>query len=90
YKKILQLISTAKDEGASVLCGGERPIHLKKGYYIEPTILSVNPSTQIWKEEVFGPVLSFTTFRTEDEAIDLANDTQYGLGGAVLSKDADV
>eukprot|EP01018_Ginkgo_biloba_P022640 Gb_26171 [translate_table: standard] len=90
YKKILNLISTAKDEGATVLCGGGRPQHFEKGYFIEPTILSVNPSMQIWKEEVFGPVLSVTTFRTEDEAIDLANDTQYGLAGAVLSKDANL
>lgn len=90
YKKIFGLISMAKDEGATVLCGGKHPEHLKKGYYIEPTVLSVNPSMRIWKEEVFGPVLCFTTFRTEDEAVDLANDTEYGLGGAVLSKDADL
>uniref|UniRef100_A0A0D6R8L5 Aldehyde dehydrogenase domain-containing protein n=1 Tax=Araucaria cunninghamii TaxID=56994 RepID=A0A0D6R8L5_ARACU len=89
YKKIFRLISTAKEEGATVLCGGGQPQHLRKGYYIEPTILKVEPSMQIWKEEVFGPVLSLTTFRTEDEALDLANDTQYGLGGAVISKDAE-
>lgn len=91
YKKILKFISVAKEEGATVLCGGRRPEHLKKGYFIEATILgNVNPSMQIWRDEVFGPVLTVTTFRTEEEAIDLANDSQYGLAGAVLSNDADL
>ncbi|XXG59220.1 hypothetical protein AAC387_Pa04g1340 [Persea americana] len=88
YVKVNNLISTAKKEGASILYGGARPQHLKKGYFIEPTIIAdVDTSMQIWSEEVFGPVLSVKTFRTEDEAIELANDTRYGLGGAVLSSD---
>ncbi|KAE8699961.1 Betaine aldehyde dehydrogenase [Hibiscus syriacus] len=62
--------------------------HLEKGYYVEPTIITdVTISMQIWREEVFGPVLCVKTFTTEDEAIELANDTHYGLGGAVVSKD---
>ncbi|KAL2936088.1 Betaine aldehyde dehydrogenase chloroplastic [Bienertia sinuspersici] len=87
YEKVLKFISTAKSEGATVLCGGSRPEHLKKGYFIEPTIISdVSTSMQIWREEVFGPVLCVKTFSSDDEAIELANDSQYGLGAAVLSK----
>ncbi|GMH21454.1 hypothetical protein Nepgr_023296 [Nepenthes gracilis] len=88
YEKILKFISTAKSEGATVVCGGSRPKHLKRGYFVEPTIISdVEPSMQIWREEVFGPVLCVKTFSSEDEALELANDTQYGLGAAVISKD---
>ncbi|KAH9608165.1 hypothetical protein KSS87_014380 [Heliosperma pusillum] len=64
--------------------------HLTKGYFVEPTIITdVTTSIQIWREEVFGPVLCVKTFSSEDEAIELANDTQYGLGAAVISKDLD-
>ncbi|XP_076959562.1 betaine aldehyde dehydrogenase, chloroplastic-like [Bidens hawaiensis] len=88
YEKVLKFVSTAKSEGATVLCGGERPPHLKKGYYMEPAIITgVNRSMQIWKEEVFGPVLCVKTFASEEEAIELANDTHYGLAAAVISKD---
>nr|GMC69802.1 betaine aldehyde dehydrogenase, chloroplastic-like [Ipomoea batatas] len=88
YEKVLKFISTAKSEGATVLYGGQRPEHLKKGYFIEPTIITdVNTSMQVWKEEIFGPVICVKTFKTEEEAIELANDTHYGLGAAVLSKD---
>ncbi|KAI8543566.1 hypothetical protein RHMOL_Rhmol08G0228900 [Rhododendron molle] len=90
HEKVMKLISTAKSEGATILCGGARPQHLKKGYFVEPTIITdVTTSMQIWREEVFGPVLCVKTFSTEDEAIELANDTQYGLGAAVISKDLD-
>ncbi|XP_048229199.1 aminoaldehyde dehydrogenase 2, peroxisomal isoform X2 [Ricinus communis] len=88
YEKILKFISTAKSEGATILFGGDRPKHLKKGFFIEPTIIiDVNTSMQIWREEVFGPVICVKTFSTEEEAIELANDTTYGLGAAVISKD---
>ncbi|XP_010550673.1 PREDICTED: betaine aldehyde dehydrogenase 2, mitochondrial [Tarenaya hassleriana] len=88
YEKILKFVSNAKSEGATVLCGGARPAHLKKGYFVEPAIITnVTTSMQIWKEEVFGPVLCVKTFSTEDEAIRLANDSEYGLAGAVLSDD---
>lgn len=87
YKKILNFISHAQAEGAIVHCGGNRPDHLERGYFVGPTILgNVTPSMQIWKEEVFGPVLAVTTFETEEEAIQLANDSLYGLAGAVISK----
>ncbi|XP_074562475.1 aminoaldehyde dehydrogenase 2, peroxisomal-like, partial [Curcuma longa] len=88
YEKIKKFISTAKSQGATILCGGGRPQHLQKGYFVEPTIITdVETSMQIWREEVFGPVLCVKTFKTEEEAIELANDTHYGLGGAVISKD---
>lgn len=88
YDKVMSFISTAKTEGATVLYGGERPQHLGKGYFLKPTLITnVDTSMQIWREEVFGPVLCVKTFATEEEAIELANDTHYGLGAAVLSKD---
>ncbi|KAF0899264.1 hypothetical protein E2562_015920 [Oryza meyeriana var. granulata] len=88
YEKIKKFVSTAKSQGATVLTGGVRPKHLEKGFYIEPTIITdVDTSMQIWREEVFGPVLCVKEFSTEDEAIELANDTHYGLAGAVLSGD---
>ncbi|CAN1753509.1 Aminoaldehyde dehydrogenase ALDH10A8, chloroplastic [Linum perenne] len=88
YEKVLKFISTAKSEGATILIGGDRPKHLKKGFFIEPTIITdVTSSMEIWREEVFGPVLCVKTFSTEDEAIDMANDTHYGLGAAVISND---
>ncbi|MBA0831323.1 hypothetical protein Goarm_015796 [Gossypium armourianum] len=88
YEKVMNFISNAKSEGATILYGGNRPKHLKKGFFVEPTIITdVTTSMQIWREEVFGPVLCVKTFTTEEEAIELANDTHYGLGGAVVSKD---
>ncbi|CAN1777690.1 Aminoaldehyde dehydrogenase ALDH10A8, chloroplastic [Linum perenne] len=88
YEKVLKFISNAKREGATILTGGARPKHLKKGFFIEPTIISdVTTSMQIWREEVFGPVLCVKTFSSEDEAIALANDTVYGLASAVISND---
>ncbi|ESQ27656.1 hypothetical protein EUTSA_v10018437mg [Eutrema salsugineum] len=90
YEKILKFISTAKSEGATILHGGSRPEHLKKGFFIEPTIIiGVTTSMQIWREEVFGPVLCVKTFSTEEEAIELANDSHYGLGAAVISNDTE-
>ncbi|GJN03539.1 hypothetical protein PR202_ga20994 [Eleusine coracana subsp. coracana] len=88
YEKIKKFVANAKSEGATILTGGVRPKHLEKGYYIEPTIITdVSTSMEIWREEVFGPVLCVKEFSTEDEAIELANDTHYGLAGAVLSAD---
>ncbi|XP_023730203.1 aminoaldehyde dehydrogenase 2, peroxisomal [Lactuca sativa] len=90
YEKILKFVETAKSEGATISFGGKRPEHLKTGFFIEPTIISdVTTSMQIWREEVFGPVLCVKSFKTEEEAIELANDTHYGLGSAVISNDLD-
>ncbi|KAG2679041.1 hypothetical protein I3843_11G031600 [Carya illinoinensis] len=88
YDKVFKFIATAKSEGATIACGGDRPEHLKKGFFIQPTVITdVTTSMQIWREEVFGPVLCVKTFSSEDEAIELANDTRYGLGSAVISND---
>ncbi|KAK7330443.1 hypothetical protein VNO77_24637 [Canavalia gladiata] len=88
YEKVLKFISNAKSEGATILTGGSRPEHLKKGFFVEPTVITdVTTSMQIWREEVFGPVICVKTFSTEEEAIDLANDSIYGLGSAVISND---
>jgi len=73
-----------------VVGGGPAPNQeaIGGGYFIQPTIFTdVKPSMTIWKEEIFGPVLAVTSFKTEEEAIHLANDTIYGLAAAVISSD---
>ena len=88
--KILGYIETAKAEGASLVCGGERYTdgECAKGFYIRPTVFDhCTSDMKIVREEVFGPVVTIQTFKTEEEAIALANDTPYGLAGAVFSTD---
>jgi len=89
YAKVMAFIEEAVKEGGKVLTGGKRPEHLPKGYFVEPTVIEVTTDMKIWKEEVFGPVLSLLTFKTEQEAIALANASQYGLASSVMSKDLD-
>ncbi len=87
---VLNYIQSAKDEGTTCVCGGYRYTDgdCAKGYYIRPTIFDdCTPETTIVKEEVFGPVVTIQTFQTEEEAITLANDTIYGLAGAVFTTD---
>jgi betaine-aldehyde dehydrogenase len=89
YDKVLGYIETGKRE-ANLVCGGARPAGFNAGYFVEPTIFTgVSPSARIWKEEIFGPVLSVASFKTEDEAIALANDTEFGLAAAVMTQDLD-
>jgi acyl-CoA reductase-like NAD-dependent aldehyde dehydrogenase len=91
-KSVLQHIDTAKKEGATVLCGGQRLTggDYDKGYFIAPTILAnVTPEMTCFREEIFGPVVSITPFDTVDEAVVLANDTIYGLGNGIWTKDVD-
>lgn len=77
----------AREKGATVIVGGKSPVHLKGAYY-EPTLLiNVTTDMHIWQEEVFGPVLPIVTFTDETEAIRLANDTKYGLGGYIFTQD---
>lgn len=88
--KILSYIDTAKAEGASLVCGGERYTdgECAKGFYIRPTVFDhCTSDMRVVREEVFGPVVTIQTFKTEEEAIALANDTPYGLAGAVFSTD---
>ncbi len=91
YHKILSYLDIGKQEGAKVLCGGG-PLHinsgLEHGYYIEPTIFKGHNKMRIFQEEIFGPVTSVTTFKSTDEAIQIANDTLYGLGAGVWTRDA--
>ncbi|CAL1702137.1 unnamed protein product [Somion occarium] len=87
YDKIWSYIDAGKQEGAKCVLGGEkRP---GKGYFVDPTIFTeIKPGMKIVKDEIFGPVLSVGRFKTEEEAINLANDTTYGLGAGLHSNDA--
>ena len=89
YNKIINLIKSGVDEGATLAAGGpELPNNLNKGYFIKPTIFTnVTNDMQIAKEEIFGPVLSIIPFETEDEAIKITNDTEYGLGNYLQTDD---
>jgi len=88
-EKILSYISIAKEEGAELLTGGERQKlegELRDGYYVAPTVFRGDRSMRIFYEEIFGPVLTVSTFRTPEEAVTLANDTLYGLGAGVWTR----
>jgi len=89
YEKILNYINIGKDEGAEVLCGGGAAYNegLEGGYYIQPTILKGNNKMRVSQEEIFGPVLCVTSFKDEADAIEIANDTLYGLGAGVWTRD---
>jgi acyl-CoA reductase-like NAD-dependent aldehyde dehydrogenase len=76
------------DAGAVAVCGGERPAHLAKGWYVPPTILSnVDNSMRVAREEIFGPVICFIPFEDDADAVRIANDSPYGLAGGVWSGD---
>ncbi len=85
--KILHYIQKGKEEGAELLTGGKAATTVDGGFYIEPTIFKGKNSFTIFQDEIFGPVLSVTTFKDFDEAITIANDTMYGLGAGVWSRD---
>ncbi|HWK18208.1 MAG TPA: aldehyde dehydrogenase family protein [Solirubrobacteraceae bacterium] len=89
-EKIEGYVKIGREEGAEVLIGGERPslgADLDGGYYYEPTVLKGNNKMRVFQEEIFGPVLAVTTFRDEAEALEIANDTLYGLGAGVWTRD---
>ncbi|XSG84131.1 MAG: aldehyde dehydrogenase [Methylohalobius sp. ZOD2] len=89
-EKILSYIDIARQEGAECLIGGERTQlegELAGGYYIQPTIFKGHNQMRVFQEEIFGPVLAVTTFRDEEEALEIANDTLYGLGAGVWTRD---
>ncbi|MBD7960284.1 acetaldehyde dehydrogenase ExaC [Comamonas avium] len=91
--KILSYLDLGKQEGAQVLIGGAQAQlgqGLEGGYYVQPTIFKGHNKMRIFQEEIFGPVLAVTTFKTEAEALELANDTLYGLGAGVWSRDGNV
>ncbi|MEP2278319.1 aldehyde dehydrogenase family protein [Maribacter sp.] len=89
FEKILSYIEIGKEEGCEVLTGGSQAYNegLEGGYYVEPTILKGNNKMRVFQEEIFGPVLCVTTFKDEAEAIEIANDTLYGLGAGVWTRD---
>ncbi|HVA26787.1 MAG TPA: aldehyde dehydrogenase [Candidatus Baltobacteraceae bacterium] len=90
-EKILSYIDIGKKEGAKILTGGGRNTSingpLKDGYYVEPTIFEGHNKMRIFQEEIFGPVVSVTTFKTAEQALEIANDTLYGLGAGLWSRD---
>ena len=88
-EKILSYIEIGKGEGARVLTGGKRANlsgELATGYYVEPTVLEGHNKMRVFQEEIFGPVLSVTTFEDDDEALAIANDTLYGLGSGLWTR----
>lgn len=91
FEKVLNYINIGKEEGAEVLCGGDKHqlnSGLENGYYVQPTVLKGHNKMRVFQEEIFGPVTSVTTFKTVDEAIEISNDTLYGLGAGVWTRDA--
>lgn len=91
FEKISSYLKLGKEEGAEVLIGGDAcklEGDLENGYYIQPTLFKGHNKMRIFQEEIFGPVLAVTTFKDEKEAVEIANDTLYGLGGGVWTRDA--
>ena len=91
YEKIKSYIEIGKQEGAKVLCGGAAAKlsgDFANGFYIQPTILEGHNKMRVFQEEIFGPVVCVTKFKDEAEALEIANDTLYGLGAGVWTRDA--
>jgi len=90
-EKILSYIDIGRKEGAELLAGGSRAHlggELEDGYYVQPTVFKGHNKMRIFQEEIFGPVVSVTTFKNEEDALEIANDTLYGLGAGLWSRDA--
>ena len=90
FKTDLDYIEIGRQEGARLVLGGNRPAHLSKGYFVEPTIFdNVTPNMRIFKEEIFGPVLSVSTAKNLEEALAFANGVEYGLTTSIFSDNID-
>ncbi|MBY5570488.1 aldehyde dehydrogenase family protein [Rhizobium leguminosarum] len=88
YDQVVAAIEGARKAGATVACGGTRPEGFDRGFYLRPTVLTDVPlDSDAWKEEIFGPVVCMRSFKAEEEAVELANDSRFGLAAAVMSKD---
>jgi aldehyde dehydrogenase (NAD+) len=86
--RVEEYIRSGRDEGARLILGGGRPAEFPAGYYVEPAVfVDVTRSMRIFREEIFGPVLSVVPYADEDEAVQIANDSEYGLSGSVFSAD---
>ncbi|MGO2340514.1 MAG: acetaldehyde dehydrogenase ExaC [Psychrobacter sp.] len=88
-EKILSYLDIGKQEGAKVLVGGERAAHdgdIAEGYYVQPTIFEGTNDMRVFQEEIFGPVLAVTTFKDDEDAMRIANDTLYGLGAGIWTR----
>ncbi|BEU23845.1 aldehyde dehydrogenase family protein [Paraburkholderia sp. 22B1P] len=87
--RVLSYVDIAREQGGRVLSGGKSPDHaaLANGCYVEPTIVEAKPTDRVSQEEVFGPFMSVTTFRTDEEALAIANGTEYGLGAGLWTRD---
>jgi len=93
FEKILSYIEIGKNEGAQLLMGGEVeqvPSDISAGYYIQPTLLKGDNKMRVFQEEIFGPVISVTTFKDEAEALAIANDSEFGLGAGVWTRDTNL
>jgi len=89
-ERVLAYIEKGKEEGAECVVGGGRPAHLEKGFYVEPTVFAnVDPKASIAQEEIFGPVLCVIPFDDDDDAVRIANDSEYGLSGSVTAGSID-
>ncbi|MET0179073.1 MAG: aldehyde dehydrogenase [Novosphingobium sp.] len=90
YERVMSYMDIGRDEGARVITGGGRPADLNRGYYVEPTLFSGTNDMRVAQEEIFGPVATLVTHNGVDDAIRIANDTEYGLNGAVYTNDPDL
>ncbi len=88
-KRVLEYVALGQREGAHLLCGGRRPAHLPRGYYLEPTVFTeVRNDMRIAQEEIFGPVLVVIPYSDDEDAVRIANDSIYGLSGAIIGSPA--
>lgn len=93
FDKIMSYMEIGRNEGAEVLLGGEAKQQdgdLNSGYYVQPTMFKGDNKMRIFQEEIFGPVIAITTFKTNEEALEIANDTEYGLGAGVWTRDTNL
>jgi aldehyde dehydrogenase (NAD+) len=87
--RVLDYVALALEEGGELLTGGTAPVDgtLERGFYLLPTVVRADPSSRVCREEVFGPFVTVTTFRSDEEAVAIANDVEYGLGGGLWTRD---